>query len=147
MLVVSSTSSRSRLTHRLDSDRDRAAHLRPRQLQPQSTMQLLFSFHRLQRERTFPVLYLQNGQILLGGKSPFRGFCYSTSASADSSVKACQSTDWKAYHKTECKALIEATKKNAGAVPDTPIRALGRLVWLKAKDPTGALVSCSHFVH
>ncbi|KAL8279863.1 hypothetical protein RQP46_007713 [Phenoliferia psychrophenolica] len=51
----------------------------------------------------------------------------------------CQTTDWKAHHKEECKALIEAAKKNGGAVPDTPIRALGRLVRLKAKDPKGYL--------
>ncbi|KAK4705912.1 hypothetical protein P7C70_g283, partial [Phenoliferia sp. Uapishka_3] len=54
-------------------------------------------------------------------------------------VQACQVADWKGSHKEECKAITEAAKKNGGAVPDTPVRALGRLVWLKAKDVSGSL--------
>lgn len=51
----------------------------------------------------------------------------------------CQKVDWEA-HKLECKALVEYTKarkaaggKDADKVPDTPLRALGRILWSKAK--------------
>ncbi|GAA5900110.1 hypothetical protein JCM5296_002059 [Sporobolomyces johnsonii] len=47
----------------------------------------------------------------------------------------CQHSDW-SLHKHECKALRAASKTKAGSsrsvrpvVPDTPVRALGRLLW------------------
>ncbi|ORY73105.1 hypothetical protein BCR35DRAFT_307372 [Leucosporidium creatinivorum] len=47
---------------------------------------------------------------------------------------ACQKRDWVA-HKHECKALItfRNAAKGEGIVPDTPIRALGRLLWAMEK--------------
>lgn len=128
-------------TGRLRSDRDHTARLGARQLQPQPTVQLLLPLRNFD-PGSLAVLDLQGRQVLLSG--PF--FSQLRSHSAQRLILrmrdwACQTADWKAHHKTECKALIEAAKKNGGAVPDTPVRALGRLVWLKAKEIGGAVVS------
>ncbi|GAA6049194.1 hypothetical protein JCM3770_003304 [Rhodotorula araucariae] len=45
---------------------------------------------------------------------------------------ACQKNDW-ALHKKECHALRNAAKngEKKSSVPDTPVRALGRLLWVR----------------